>query len=152
VAAGLAVYLGDAVDYEHVRPGDVVVIEPSLTLNPGRHLQFDLAHGFEQLDVAAGRLYRANLSRLTARWQLDRRTQIRLISQYLDVEREVELYAAEVARREKRLTHQLLFSWKLNPQTVAFVGYSDAAFGDQRTALARATRTYFVKLGYAWLP
>jgi hypothetical protein len=152
VAAGLAIYAGDAVDFANVRPGEIRVVEPSLTLNPGRHLQLDLAHGFERLDVAGGELYRANLSRLTARWQLDRRTQIRLISQYLDVERAIELYADEVAARERRLTNQLLFSWKLNPQTVAFVGYSDVAFGDQAIAQARSTRTWFVKLGYAWLP
>jgi hypothetical protein len=46
----------------------------------------------------------------------------------------------------------VLFSYKVNPQTVAFLGYSDNAQGTGSLALTRADRTFFVKLGYAWVP
>jgi hypothetical protein len=46
---------------------------------------------------------------------------------------------------------QLLFSYKINPQTVFYLGYSDSSFGDDRIDLLRADRTLFLKIGYAWL-
>jgi hypothetical protein len=57
-----------------------------------------------------------------------------------------------VDEQTEELFSQLLFSYKLNPQTVLFVGYSDNSFGDQRIDLTRADRTLFLKLGYAWVP
>ena len=53
--------------------------------------------------------------------------------------------------RTRRLFSQLLFSYKLNPQTVALVGYSDNADTAQTADLARANRTFFMKVGYAWV-
>jgi hypothetical protein len=37
-------------------------------------------------------------------------------------------------------------------QTVAFVGYSDSHRGTDAIDLIRASRTFFVKLGYAFRP
>jgi hypothetical protein len=52
-------------------------------------------------------------------------------------------------------THQLfsqyLFSYKLNPQTLLLVGYSDNASGTQAIDLTRTDRTFFMKVGYAWV-
>jgi hypothetical protein len=42
-------------------------------------------------------------------------------------------------------------AYKINPQTVFFVGYSDTRPGDERNDLRQQNRTVFVKLGYAWL-
>jgi hypothetical protein len=44
-----------------------------------------------------------------------------------------------------------LFSYKLNPQTVVFVGVSENRLGLPGMSLTETDRTYFVKLGYAWL-
>ena len=54
--------------------------------------------------------------------------------------------------KSERLFTQLLVSYKLNPQTVFFLGYSDNSLADQRIDLTRTDRTLFLKLGYAWLP
>jgi hypothetical protein len=85
-------------------------------------------------------------------YQLNVRTFLRTIFQYTDVERTPGLYATEVDRRTRTLFSQLLFSYKLNPQTVFFVGYSDDSAALGRTGLARTDRTFFLKLGYAWVP
>ena len=42
-----------------------------------------------------------------------------------------------------------LFSYKINPQTVVFVGYNDNYFGAREYNLTQNDRTLFVKLGYA---
>jgi hypothetical protein len=58
-----------------------------------------------------------------------------------------------VEPEDEELFTQLLFSYKLNPQTVLFLGYSDNSFGatlEERTiGLTRADRTLFFKVGYA---
>ena len=59
--------------------------------------------------------------------------------------------AYAVEPKTEQLFTQLLFSYKLNPQTVVFIGYSDTALGFEDLSLTRIGRTFFVKLGYAWL-
>lgn len=51
----------------------------------------------------------------------------------------------------KRVLTQLLFSYKINPRTVLFIGYSDNYLGSQDFGLTQLGRTFFVKLGYAWV-
>ena len=66
--------------------------------------------------------------------------------------------AAEAATRFAELMDgylgtQLLYSYKLNPQTVFFAGYSDNRLEDGTTGLLEPTgRTVFLKLSYAWTP
>jgi hypothetical protein len=56
-----------------------------------------------------------------------------------------------VEPRSKRLFSQLLFSYKVNPQTVLLVGYSDNYSGLRDLNLTQTDRTFFLKLGYAWV-
>jgi len=67
------------------------------------------------------------------------------------VRRDPTLYHLPVDRKSRDLFTQLLFSCKINPQTVFYPGYSDSSFGDDRIDLLRASRTLFLKIGYAWL-
>jgi hypothetical protein len=117
-----------------------------------RALNLGLTHSFDQLSVAGGRLYRANLTQLKTVYNLNVRTFLRAILQYTDISRDPALYSYEVDSRSRRLFAQYLFSYKLNPQTVLFLGYSDTSTAAGRGAdLLRMNRTFFVKLGYAWI-
>ncbi|MEW6336404.1 MAG: DUF5916 domain-containing protein [Acidobacteriota bacterium] len=148
----VAVNAGNQLDYANVRNGDRLRLAPYLTWKPGRHLSLSLSHAFELLDVEAGRLYTANLTEMRAAYQFGTRTFVRWISQYTEVERDPALYGEHVERREREWFNQLLFSYTLNPQTVVFAGYSDARDGlGDGANLALRDRTFFVKLGYAWL-
>jgi hypothetical protein len=70
-----------------------------------------------------------------------------------DIERHVELYRLTTAPTSKSLGTQLLYSYKLNPQTVFFAGYSDNRIEDGATGTLEPTgRTVFLKLSYAWTP
>ncbi|HWM89670.1 MAG TPA: DUF5916 domain-containing protein [Thermoanaerobaculia bacterium] len=148
----LFVRLGDEIDFANTRPGEVLHLEPTIRYLVGRHLRFGLTHLFQQLDVEGGRLFEANLSQLTTIYQFNARTFVRLITQYTDIRRDQTLYTADVNGKTQQLFNQLLFSYKLNPQTVLFAGYSDNALGTERIDLARENRSFFVKLGYAWVP
>ena len=51
------------------------------------------------------------------------------------------------------MTTQLLYSYKLNPQTLFYLGYSDAGFqNDSLNTIETSNRTVFAKFSYAWLP
>ena len=82
------------------------------------------------------------------------RVEAALGARLVDVETQgaqVTALKLDVAGRSKRLATQLLFSWKLNPQTVAYLGYSDTSFAGDDYDLTRADRTFFAKVGYAWV-
>jgi hypothetical protein len=91
------------------------------------------------------------LTQLRAVYQVDIRTFVRAILQYTDIQRDPELYTFAVDSKTEQLFTQLLFSYKINPQTVFFLGYSDNREGDQRIDLTQRNRTVFVKIGYAWI-
>ena len=148
----LYVRVGDDIDFANTRPGDVLVLEPGFRFLVGRHLRFGFTHLFQRLNVEGGQLFEANLSQLTTIYQFSPRMFVRLITQYTDINRDVNLYTADVNARTEQLFNQLLFSYKLNPQTVLFAGYSDNALGTERIDFERENRTFFVKLGYAWVP
>ncbi len=75
----------------------------------------------------------------------------RAIFQYQDIERDPSLYLFPVGAEDKNLFTEFLYSYKINPRTVAFVGYRDRRIGDDMISLTQLEREFFVKLGYAWV-
>jgi hypothetical protein len=150
--AWIAVAAGGQVDYTNVQQGDAVNLDLGLVYRLGRHLRFQLENLHETMDVDQGWLYRANIAQLEATWQLDVRTFIRAILQHVVYDYNTELYQDGRGSRDEELYAQLLFSYKVNPRTVVFVGYSEDSRGDATYDLTTAIRSVFVKLGYAWIP
>jgi len=144
--------LANQIDYANTQDGDLVEIDPTIRYNLGMHLRTVLSHVYQKLDVKGGNLYTANLTQLSTVYQFNVRTFLRAILQYTDIERTPGLYLSRIDKSTETLFSQLLFSYKLNPQTVLFVGYSDNSLGDERIDLTRADRTLFLKVGYAWVP
>lgn len=142
--------VGDEIDFAHVRPGRQRRVAPSLRLDLGRHLRAELGHAYQRLEVDAGRLFEANLSELRLIYQFDVRTLLRAIVQRSQVVRDPALYTDTVEPESDRLFGQLLFAFKLNPQAVFFLGYSETELGVDSLDRLRADRTFFAKLGYAW--
>jgi hypothetical protein len=149
---GLRVDGGDDIDYAHRRPGKRLRVSPSLELFAGRHLRFDLDHLYEHLDVDEGRLYTANLSELRTVYQFNRRAFIRLILQFADHAFQEELYADGRDPVFKHLLTQWLFTYKVNPQTAVYLGYTDNYMEGSEIDLTQLNRTAFFKIGYAWVP
>ncbi|MDQ5858296.1 MAG: DUF5916 domain-containing protein, partial [Acidobacteriota bacterium] len=142
---------GDRVDFANTREGDRLLLIPQVRWNLGRHVKLEFDHTYETLDVEGGRLFTANLSQLRVIYQFDIRTFVRAILQYTDISRSTELYVDDVDPKTEQLFSQLLLAYKINPQTVFFIGYSDSRIGDERVDLQQVNRTLFVKIGYAWL-
>ena len=72
------------------------------------------------------------------------------IGQYEDVTRDPSLWIAPVLAREGGFAGSALFSYKLNWQSVLFVGYGDARVLDEQDFLTRARSQFFVKVSYAF--
>ncbi|HVS03794.1 MAG TPA: DUF5916 domain-containing protein [Thermoanaerobaculia bacterium] len=142
----------EAIDFANNRPADALFLRPAMELKLGRHLNLKLDHALQELEVLGGRqLFEAELTQLRAVYNFTVRSLVRAILQYTDVERDPALYSFPVAAQSEDLFTQLLFSYKVNPQTVLFLGYSDTSVGFDQVDLTRSDRTFFVKVGYAWI-
>lgn len=144
--------VGDDVDLEELRPATQLTLSPGLTWEPGRHLRAELEHRYQRLQVEEGWLFTAQLTELRLVWQFNLRSFARVILQHRDLARDADLYTAPLDEQSRRLFSQLLYSYRLNPQTVFYLGYSDTELETERFDLLPTDRTLFVKLGYAWLP
>jgi hypothetical protein len=97
-------------------------------------------------------VFTAKLSDLRATYQFNQRQFLRLILVYSDIERNPQNYTFDVDASSKGLGTQILYSYKLNPLTKFFVGYSCLAYQDDvLTTLTKNERSVFMKFSYAWL-
>ena len=144
--------VGDDVDLDELRPADQLTLSPGFTLELGRHLRAELEHRYQKLEIDEGWLFTAQLTELRLIWQFNLRSFVRVILQHRDLARDPDLYSSDVESSSRRLFSQLLYSYRLNPQTVLYVGYSDTQLESDRFDILPVDRALFVKLGYAWLP
>jgi len=142
---------GDEIDFANTRAGTQLRLTPFVRYELGRHLRLELEHTYRGLDVAGGRLFDANLTQLRVVHQFNVQVFVRAILQYTDISRDTTLYTFQTDSRTRQLFPQLLFSYKLNPQTVFFAGYTENRFGDDSIDLTQRDRTLFMKVGYAWV-
>lgn len=141
---------GDAIDFANSRPGTEFRIEPWVDLRLGRHFAVNLNYRFQTMDVAGGRLFTARVAETRATWQFSTRMFLRWISQYRDVDRDRSLYIDDVDARSRGWANQLLLSYKINPRTLVFAGYSDGLEAIDGDPLEVQQQTLFLKLSYAW--
>jgi len=143
---------GGGVDFANARRAtSALQFGPAVDYRPFTNVSFGLQYNLDRLSVDGGRLYQANLAQAKVIFHVNVRTFVRAIVQYTDITRDPALYTYETDRRSRKLFAQFLFSYKLNPQTVLFLGYSDNGTARPGFDLQRQDRTFFVKLGYAWV-
>lgn len=140
---------GDRIDYVNSRAGNFVRLSQEVDYRLGSHTRLYLAHTYERLDVSGGHLYSANIAITKAVYQFNRRMFLRAILQCTDYRRNTELYPFGTSTRDLSLQSQALFSYKINPRTVLFLGYSDGYGSLNELDLRQMERTFFAKIGYA---
>jgi hypothetical protein len=142
---------GDKIDYDNTRLGRRLRVSPGITQRLGRHLSVELSGAWERMREASQELYTAAVARATLAYQFNTRAFVRAVLQYSSYDYNLALYDDDPEDFEEGLFTQLLFAYKLNPQSAIYVGYSDASQGTQDYSLTRTDRTFFVKAGYAFL-
>lgn len=144
---------GDQIDFDNAQLGQEFRIYPAVNWQVNRHLQVEAEYEYAHLKVDGGELYNTGLINTKFIWQFNSRSQVRFILQHTDIERDLALYNQPeyYDAKEQYFTSQLLYSYKINPQTLFFLGYSDSGYADdEQTHLTRTERTLFAKFSYAW--
>jgi len=147
--------LGDLIDFANGRVGQGGDFAVFGTVKPTDHLALDFNADRQWLDVNAGggrkgRLFTAQIERLKATYNFTARAFLRVIGEYLDVDREPSLYTFRVPAQSGSFAGSALFAYQLNWQTVLFLGYGDDRQQDLSGDLQRADRLLFLKVSYAF--
>jgi hypothetical protein len=151
---GLWARYGSQVDFENSRLGDQLRVEPFIDWNVSRNLFLRMRATLLKLDTKQGEeVFDASVYDLRMTWQFNRRSFLRLTAQVQNIDRNQDVYVDDIESRSRNVGRQLLYSYKLNPQTVFFLGYSDNHLDDETLdALQETDRSVFLKVGYAWTP
>jgi Domain of unknown function (DUF5916) len=127
-AIQLSGQFGEKVDYQSAKVGRGANLSLSTTVRPTDHLELQGTMSREWLDG----VYTATVEYVKATYTFSARQLARVIAQQNVIDRDDD--------RTRSLTFSALYGYKLNFQTVFFVGYGDAQ--DQESV--------FVKLAYAF--
>jgi hypothetical protein len=103
----------------------------------------------EWLDIAGNRLYSANVERLKATYSFSSKSLVRIIGEYVSADRNRALYTFPITAHDGAFLGSILYSYKLNWQTVLFVGYGDDRELTANNDLAKLDRSLFFKVSYA---
>ncbi len=145
-------FIGDDVDFSNSRPGKGGSVKLTSVVRPGQHLELQLDATRRWLDVDSGRYLTAEIGRLRANYNFNSRTFLRLIGE--EIRTTTDLARRPVPgvgeERKKTRTGSALLGYKLNWQTVLFLGIGDARTLDDRGDLAPVSRQAFFKVSYAF--
>jgi hypothetical protein len=138
-----------------VRVGSGATISPFATVRPTDRLELTLNASLQWLDVTPdagerGRLFTATIGRVRAVYFFSARAFLRVIGQYVRTKRDPALYRVAVDERDGSFLGSALFSYKLNWQTVLFLGYGDERVLTAQNDLVRSSRQVFLKVSYAF--
>ncbi len=147
---------GQDVDFANNRLGRGANITLGGTLHPMNHLELRLNNGLRFLSVpvgiqqARGRLFTAQVERIKATYTFNSRMFVRAITQNVRTNQNQALFINATDQHIASLSTSLLFAYKLNWQTVLFVGVGDTHAVDEENELRPSDRQLFLKLSYAF--
>jgi hypothetical protein len=147
---------GDQIDYANARPGHGGNFTLSSRFQPQEHLELRLNEALSWLNVDDGsgtrrRLFTAAVHRLKATYNFTNRAFLRAILQYVREDRNPSLYDDPPStRRDAAFSRSILLAYKLNWQSVLFLGYGDNQALNDRYELTRRDRQLFLKISYAF--
>jgi hypothetical protein len=136
-AVALVGAYGQKIDYAAGVVGRGGNLDLSTIVRPTDHLELE---GAAKRDWLVG-TFSAQLERVKMTYTFSPRSLVRLIGQYQDVDHR--------PARNGGFTASALYAYRLNWQTLFFVGYGDERTLDGRETLRRSGRTLFMKVAYA---
>lgn len=134
---------GDNIDFQTARVGRGLALSGAATIRPIDRLSFDLNLNHETLDIEGSRLFTAVIERLKTTYSFSTNSLVRVIGQYVTTR--------FPDSREGQFSGSVLYSYRVNWQTVLYVGYGDDRVLLANDSLARAQRSFFTKISYAIL-
>jgi hypothetical protein len=152
---GLNGTVGEEIDFANSRPGSGSTINMRARLNPTNHLDLSIVENIRWVNVddsqgRDARLFLARVSRVRGTYTFTSRLFVRGIAQYVSTDRDTSLYTFSTAARSASFGGSALLAYKVNWQSVMFVGYGDDRELTSEERLAPLDRQFFVKLSYAF--
>src|SRR5439155_7161746 len=141
---------GQEIDFANGRPGTGTTLNVSAMINPTNYLNLMLnqAQSWVNVDDAAGasrRLFIARVSRMRGTYTFTSRMFVRGTVQYVSTDRDPSLYAFSTLAKSGTVSGQVLRSYKLNWQSVMFVGYGDDRMLSTQDRFQKVDSQCFVK-------
>jgi hypothetical protein len=151
---------GEDVDFSNTRLGRGVSANVGATIRPTDHLELRYNQSLSwlnvkplpnQIDADRGRLFTAQVERVRATYTFNSKMFVRGIVQNVRTNRNQELFLHSINQHSGNVTSSFLFAYKLNWQTLLFLG-----IGDERDVevadnkLQPASRQLFMKMSYAF--
>jgi hypothetical protein len=145
---------GTDIDFANARHGRGAEYQADAAIHPTDHLEVDIHDDYRWLTVVGDRdLFTARVDRLRATYNFSARSFLRLIGQHVRTDRAVNLYLPElgvITPHDGSRTLSALYAYKLNWQTVLFVGWGDSRALTDQNQFVHSGRDAFVKVSYAW--
>ncbi len=148
--------IGEEIDFAGARRGHGGRAAGSVIVRPGDHLELDLRGEIKWMNLRPPgesepkRLFTAFVERLKATYTLTARSYVRVIGQHVETRTNPELYAEPVEERSGSFSASALVAYRLNWQSVVFLGYGDARTLSEEGGLPPEARQLFLKVSYAF--
>jgi hypothetical protein len=148
--------LGQDIDFDNARPASGPTINGEVTLQPTDHLALNVVENVRHLSVddSLGRrvpLFTQQVQRVKGTYTFTSRMFVRVIAQYVSTRSDSALYlSTTVAPRAGDFGGSALFAYKINWQSVMFVGYGDDRELSDVHRLSPLDHQVFVKISYAF--
>ena len=144
--------IGEQIDFDNGREGDGLSLSAGISARPIDRLDLLFNVARDTVDVEGGRLFTAMIERMRAQYSFSNKSLVRVIAQYVATDYNPALYLFEVPEENGAFLGSILYSYKLNWQTVLFVGYGDErVLLEEQDTLAKARRSLFFKVSYAFI-
>ena len=146
---------GEEIDFDNGRPAHGATVNVSARLNPTNRLELALVQNQRWLDAPGvierpERLFLARISRVRATYMFTSKSFVRVIGQYVSTTRDPALSLIPGSDRSGDFSGSVLFAYKINWQSVLFLGHGDNRELSERRALEPAEQQFFVKVPYAF--
>jgi hypothetical protein len=151
---------GEDVDFSNTRLGRGADVSVAGIVHPTDHLELRYNQGLRWLNVDPlpgqdsadnARLFTAQVERLRATYTFNSRMYVRGIVQNVRTNNNQRLFLDSVNQHSGNVTSSLLFAYKVNWQTVLFLGLGDERDVDVAdNKLQPASRQLFMKMSYAF--
>ena len=136
-------HVGQKIDYAGARVGNGALLNLTTILRPTDHLEISMRNSREWLDLEGRRLFASDIDWLKATYNFTARSLARVIAQQSEVHR-------NGVQQSRKLSFSALYGYKLNWQTVFFVGYGDASAENDEQVVTDEARSLFMKVAYAF--
>jgi hypothetical protein len=149
-------FLGEQVDFAGARPGHGGRVTLAASIRPSNHLELRFDGDLRWLNVRPfeggeeQRLFTAQVERIKATYTFTSRCYLRVIAQWVQLDQSPELSATPVEARSGSFSASALFGYKLNWQSVLFLGYGDSRTLTEDGRLDKEDRQLFLKVSYAF--